>query len=154
MTQPSSPDIERFICAFEILSGFEAQQRELRGWGAFHASWPRPDPSCIRVLEWLKEITQVKPMRHPQVEAVMAPVYPGAVDILSPLTLAEKNEAKLPDDRAKRMELALGLIVAWEEAYPPMGGRSRMRTISLGPSICWIRMVWTSSGSSSCAIAN
>lgn len=57
--RPPGSDIRRFVEGFEILSSFEAQTVAIRGYGAFGRDWGRPDPVVVRVLDWLKEISNV-----------------------------------------------------------------------------------------------
>ncbi len=59
LPRPPGSDIKRFVEGFERLSSFEAETVAIRGYGAFGSDWSRPDPAVIRVLDWLKEISNV-----------------------------------------------------------------------------------------------
>ena len=50
---PSKAEIVRFLECFEALDRFEATMNSVRGYGAFGSGWERPDPSVVRVIEWL-----------------------------------------------------------------------------------------------------
>ena len=53
-SHPPLHDITRFVDVFRRLDAFEAQQRSIRGHGAFDPSRdPLPDPAVVRVLRWL-----------------------------------------------------------------------------------------------------
>lgn len=55
MDQPSKEEIRVFLAAFDKLDSFEAQQRTVRGHGAFNPN-ELPIPACVTVVKWLRVI--------------------------------------------------------------------------------------------------
>lgn len=55
--EPNQAEIGRFVDLVDALWKFEAIQRSVRGHGAFPPDTPRPDPSFVRVMAWLKELS-------------------------------------------------------------------------------------------------
>lgn len=49
-------DVAHFLGVFDVLEGFEARHRALRGHGAFPADAPMPDPAVARVVGWLRTL--------------------------------------------------------------------------------------------------
>lgn len=56
--KPSPEEIKTFLEVFDTLSGFEAQTRFVRGYGAFNEK-DLPFPAVKKVYAWLKENTHV-----------------------------------------------------------------------------------------------
>lgn len=59
LTTPSNKDIRRFVEVVVILDEFEANQRLLRGHGAFPSGMVMPIPEVQRVMAWLRELADV-----------------------------------------------------------------------------------------------
>lgn len=55
--QPPASDIKRFLEIFDALDEFSAVQMHVRGYGALPQS-EMPDPSCVRVRDWLKGLAE------------------------------------------------------------------------------------------------
>lgn len=52
---PTIEDLKVFLQVFAALDEFEAHCRTFRGYGAFPKERELPDPSVMRVVNWLKE---------------------------------------------------------------------------------------------------
>jgi hypothetical protein len=58
-TIPTKKEIRRFIEVVDKLSKFEAEQRTIRGWGAWSERTDTlPIPEAITVMNWLKDLAE------------------------------------------------------------------------------------------------
>lgn len=53
--QPNNHELREFLNAFKRLESFEAQQRHVRGYGAFKVD-ECPMPAVVKVIGWLRRL--------------------------------------------------------------------------------------------------
>ena len=57
MIQPNKDSLRKFLEIFETLNAFEANQRIIRGYGAFREE-DCPMPEAVEVLQWLRFLSE------------------------------------------------------------------------------------------------
>jgi len=73
---PSPDKIKKFVEVVRALSVFEAEHRNLRGWGLFDENDTLPIPEVVEVLTWLDDLSKLELFDTHSIPAHSATVEP------------------------------------------------------------------------------